>query len=336
MRAQFARAVGAIVEILESRRLMSSIAGVAFSDTNANGVLDAGEARLGSKSIFMDANKDGVRQGSELTVITNASGEFSFANLDAGTYRVRRADLPAGYTYSTPGSGFWDLTVASGETRSAINFGAIPSGTTPNPTPNPDPTPDPTPNPTPDPTPPPSGTGKTYYISPTGSDSAAGTSATTAWKSISRLNSQTLKAGDSVLFASGQAFSGTISIPSAEGGTKANPITFGIFGGTSRATIKSGGSSGIDIAQTAGISLNNLNFVGSGMTVNTAVGIWVHTDVANKTLSTLRVNNCDISGYGKEGMRIFMSGAGSTLSDVKVTNSTFHDNLFGGIKVTGS
>jgi hypothetical protein len=330
MRAKFARAARIVaVETLESRRLLSTIAGVAFSDANNNGLLDAGDTRLGGKSIYMDVNKDGVRQGSEVNVLTNANGEFTFANINAGTYRIRRGDLPVGYTYSTPSAGFWDVTLADGQTNTGINFGAIPSGTNPNPNPPPPPPP-------PDPTPPPSGTGRTFYISPSGSDSAAGTSATSAWKSISRLNSQALRPGDTVLFASGQAFSGTIAIPSAEGGTKTAPINFGIYGGTARASIKSGGASAFDIAQTAGVIIANLNLVGSGMNSNTAVGIWVHTDVASKTLSTIQVNNCDVSGFGKEGMRILMSGKGSTLSDVKVTNVTFHDNLYGGLKVTGS
>src|SRR5688500_13300593 len=40
----------------------------------------------------------------------------------------------------------------------------------------------------------------TYYVSPAGSDSAAGTSITAPWKTITRLNSQALRAGDTILF----------------------------------------------------------------------------------------------------------------------------------------
>ena len=81
--------------------------------------------------------------------------------------------------------------------------------------------------------------------------------------------------------------------------------------------------------------VNNLNFLGSGMSTNTAVGIWVHNDVTNKAFSTLALKNVDVSGYGKEGMRILVAGAGSSFNDVKVEYANFHDNLFGGIKVTG-
>src|SRR5690349_9053078 len=46
----------------------------------------------------------------------------------------------------------------------------------------------------------------TYYISPSGSDAAAGTSAASAWKTPAKINSVDLDAGDSVLFQGGQTF----------------------------------------------------------------------------------------------------------------------------------
>src|SRR5262245_59166782 len=81
----------------------------------------------------------------------------------------------------------------------------------------------------------------TYYVSPWGNDWAAGTSTGAAWKSIGRVNSQTLHAGDTVLFQGGNTFYGSLYIPSAEGGNAWAPVTFGSYGG-SRATINSGGS----------------------------------------------------------------------------------------------
>src|SRR2546421_959232 len=95
----------------------------------------------------------------------------------------------------------------------------------------------------------------TYYVnSSSGSDSASGISTTSAWRSVNRVNSQTLHSGDKVLFQGGQTFSGGLYIPSSEGG-----VTFGTYG-SGKATISSGSKAGIDIAQTAGITLSNLNF----------------------------------------------------------------------------
>src|SRR6266487_4526021 len=47
------------------------------------------------------------------------------------------------------------------------------------------------------------GSGVTYYISPAGSDSAAGTSPTTAWRTLGRANSASLRPGDRVLLQGG-------------------------------------------------------------------------------------------------------------------------------------
>src|SRR5437667_6701707 len=176
----------------------------------------------------------------------------------------------------------------------------------------------------------------TYYVSNGGSDAATGDAMTAAWKTVNRVNSQKLKPGDTVLFAIGQTFSGTISVPSTESGTKTAPITFASYGsGNGRATIRSGNNAGIDIANAGGVVINNLNFAGAGMSLNTAVGIYVHSDVTNKAFSTLNIKNVDVNGYGKEGMRILVAGAGSSFSDVKVEYANFHDNLYGGLKVTG-
>src|SRR5689334_5234593 len=50
----------------------------------------------------------------------------------------------------------------------------------------------------------------TYYVSPTGSDSNAGTSPASAFQSIAKVNALDLEPGDQVLFQGGQTFSGAI------------------------------------------------------------------------------------------------------------------------------
>jgi len=172
----------------------------------------------------------------------------------------------------------------------------------------------------------------TYYVNTSGSDSASGTSTGTAWKTINRVNSQVLKAGDKVLFAGGQSFSGGLYVPSKECGTSTAPVTFSTYG-SGRATINSGTKSGIDIAQGAGIDISNLNFRGS--TSGSTVGIWIHMDFSNKNVSRINVKDVDVSGYGREGMRILIAGSGSTINNVRVERSSFHDNVYGGLKVTG-
>jgi hypothetical protein len=103
-----------------------SISGILFSDSDKDGVFDSSEPRLGGKKMYIDANKNGKLDAGERTAITNSSGVYLFSNLPAGSYRVRRADTPAGFGFSVPKSGFHDVTLASNQNVSGKHFGVIP------------------------------------------------------------------------------------------------------------------------------------------------------------------------------------------------------------------
>lgn len=71
--------------------------------------------------------------------------------------------------------------------------------------------------------------GTTYYVdSRAGDDSAAGTSATTPWKSLDQVNAADLKPGDAVSFKRGSAWSGSLVL--AAKGTAAKPIVVQAYG----------------------------------------------------------------------------------------------------------
>jgi parallel beta-helix repeat protein len=72
--------------------------------------------------------------------------------------------------------------------------------------------------------------GTTYYLSSTsGSDSNSGTSSSSPWKTLNKLNSfHNLQPGDYVLFKRGDTFYGSITISNS--GSAGNPITFGAYG----------------------------------------------------------------------------------------------------------
>lgn len=77
--------------------------------------------------------------------------------------------------------------------------------------------------------PPPTTSGATYYLDAAGgSDSFAGTSPTTAWRSLARATSATLAPGDQLLLRRGQTWSGSLAM--GESGTAAAPITIGAYG----------------------------------------------------------------------------------------------------------
>jgi hypothetical protein len=75
----------------------------------------------------------------------------------------------------------------------------------------------------------------TYYVSNAGNDSNNGTSQSTAWKTISKINGRTFAAGDNILFKKGDTWRETLTIPSS--GTSTSYITFGSYGSGNRPKI---------------------------------------------------------------------------------------------------
>lgn len=82
--------------------------------------------------------------------------------------------------------------------------------------------------------------GSVYYVdSLSGSDNNAGLSASTPWRTISRVNKASLVPGDSVLFRRGRVWKETLVPPS--GGASGNNIAFGAFGTGDLPTIDGSG-----------------------------------------------------------------------------------------------
>lgn len=76
-------------ERLERRTLLSAtISGVVYNDANHNGQQDSGEAGLDYWEVFLDDNRDGIRDGAEAVSFTSSIGAYSFANVTAGDHRV--------------------------------------------------------------------------------------------------------------------------------------------------------------------------------------------------------------------------------------------------------
>lgn len=67
-----------------------------------------------------------------------------------------------------------------------------------------------------------------YYVSNTGSDANNGTSISTPWQSINKVNSFSFVAGDKILFNKGNIFYGTIIVKTS--GAAGNPIIYSSYG----------------------------------------------------------------------------------------------------------
>ena len=69
---------------------------------------------------------------------------------------------------------------------------------------------------------------RTYYINPAGNDAASGVAPTTAWRSVSRVNAEPLRPGDTVLFLRGGTWRGASL--HGQAGVAGQPVTYGAYG----------------------------------------------------------------------------------------------------------
>jgi Ca2+-binding RTX toxin-like protein len=105
---------------------------LAVFDGLGTGTQDFKEPGLGGVTIYLDANNNGILDGSEQTQVTatdnlstpgiDETGQYSF-DVAPGTYTVREV-VPAGFTQTFPNNpAFHTVIVAPGQTVDNINFG---------------------------------------------------------------------------------------------------------------------------------------------------------------------------------------------------------------------
>src|SRR4051794_34979682 len=95
-RAVDATAAAACFESLEPRRLVSgSISGTVTNDLNGNGLAESAEPPLAGWTVYLDANRNRVRDVGESTTTTDSDGHYSFTDLAAETYYVGEALPPS-------------------------------------------------------------------------------------------------------------------------------------------------------------------------------------------------------------------------------------------------
>ena len=92
--------------------LTGTITGTKFLDANANGVRDAGETGLPGVTITRTSSINDPA-GASLSVVTDAQGNFTFANVPFGNFTLNET-VPAGFAQTAP--------PAPGTILAAINF----------------------------------------------------------------------------------------------------------------------------------------------------------------------------------------------------------------------
>lgn len=138
----------------------------------------------------------------------------------------------------------------------------------------------------------------TYYVdSAAGNDSASGTTTSTAWKSLAKVNAADLKPGSQVLFKRGGSWTGTLTL--AESGSPEAPITIGAYG--SGALPKIGGP-----------VLNCVYVTGS-----------------DYFIGDLRASGCNWAGFELDGDRIVMDTiqADANVVGVSITDGSDENTI---------
>ena len=114
-------------------------------------------------------------------------------------------------------------------------------------------------------------TGTTYYVSASGSDTNAGTSASSPWRSLAKIDATTFQPGDRILLQAGGTWTGQLWPKGS--GTSGTPITIGAYGSGAKPSIAGAGKvpdavklwnqqywtiTGIDVSNYAGSAAANL------------------------------------------------------------------------------
>jgi len=103
------------------------IMGTKWSDLDADGIFDDGEPGLPGWTIYIDEDDDGHLDAGEITVTTDANGDYTFSDLNGGTYVIREV-LQSGWKQTAPSGGSYEVTLEAGDEVDDRDFGNVELG----------------------------------------------------------------------------------------------------------------------------------------------------------------------------------------------------------------
>ncbi|MBU3199931.1 RICIN domain-containing protein [Clostridium estertheticum] len=195
-----------------------------------------------------------------------------------------------------------------------------------------------------------SAAGSGYYVdSISGSDSNNGTSTTTPWKTLTKINAITFQPGDKILFKAGGSWTGMLSPLGS--GSSTSQITIDMYGTGVKPLIAGNGA-------TAGIQLNGQEYwtIQNMQVTNTAAsrairqGIYIYgkatgithniflynNEVYNVTGENRRGLSAPLNIYWNSGIYVSMPGRSTSANhydNVDIEGNYVHDVLTSGIRI---
>ena len=111
-----------------NQQAIATVAGTIWYDQDGDGVRDTGESVKSGWQVYADANGNGQYDRGESAAVSGRDGSYRLT-LTPGTHTIREA-VQSGWQVTTPSGGSYSVTVATGETLTAKDFG---NQTTPTP-----------------------------------------------------------------------------------------------------------------------------------------------------------------------------------------------------------
>ncbi len=168
--------------------------------------------------------------------------------------------------------------------------------------------------------------GATYYVSPTGNNANAGTSANAPFKTIAYALGKVGPGGVIVLEA-GATFTETINIPTGFGGQPGNPIRITSDpANRARFTIPAG-KNGLYLYNSSHLTFEHMIFVGPGAALTNKDGLSANTDGQAQGLT---FKNIEVSGFYRGLFVVSWNGA-TGFDNVLIDSVSAHDNRDAGI-----
>ena len=103
-------------------RTSANLGGHLFIDYNADAVQESGEAGVVGRTVFLDANGNGVLDPGEPSALTGAAGAYSFTGIVPGTYTLSLQTLGFERGVGVNGTGT-TLVLSAGEDLSGVGLG---------------------------------------------------------------------------------------------------------------------------------------------------------------------------------------------------------------------
>ena len=180
-----------------------------------------------------------------------------------------------------------------------------------------------------------------YYLSSTtGNDSNVGTSSAAPWKTITKVNTLNLAAGDRVYLKGGDSFTDAgLVFLATDTGTAANPIIVDSYGAGRAVVAPPNGQHAVNIYDTGGLTVRNLDLIGPGAALSDATpryGVSLYSDLTGGVRKAgLRFENLAVTQF-YNGITIGASDSSySGFQDVVITGCTVYACVSDGITSYG-